>query len=129
MRLWQSFRRATDNMLDRGTGTGTLACTERRNSDRARRDCGVRRRRCTATIGLARYFYRILRTGYVIQYLPEVRVLHAHRDTMPALTHQLQGYRRGETAFLLLVLARHGDLRALGQMFLWIPRWRTALFS
>lgn len=73
-------------------------------------------------------FYRILRAGHQIQYLPEAQLLHAHREDMQGLTRQLTGYRRGETAFLLLVLTRHGDLRALGQMFLWIPRWRAALF-
>jgi len=73
-------------------------------------------------------FYRILRAGYRIQYIPEARVLHAHREDLAGLTRQQQGYRRGETAFLLLVLTRHGDLRALGQMILWIPRWRIALF-
>ncbi len=72
-------------------------------------------------------FYRILRAGHQIQYLPEAWILHAHREEMGALTRQLTGYRRGETAFLLLVLTRHGDLRALGQMFFWIPRWRAAL--
>ncbi len=73
-------------------------------------------------------FYRILRAGYRIQYLPEAVVRHAHREDMAALTRQLQGYRRGETAFLLLVLTRHRDLRALGQIFFWLPRWRAALF-
>jgi O-antigen biosynthesis protein len=72
-------------------------------------------------------FYRVLGAGHRIQYVPEAWVLHAHREEMSGLRRQLQGYRRGEVAFLLLVLTRHGDMRALGQMFFWIPRWRAAL--
>jgi glycosyltransferase involved in cell wall biosynthesis len=72
-------------------------------------------------------FDRILRAGYRIDYLPEAEVRHAHREDLPALTRQLEGYRRGETAFLTLMLFRHGDLRALGQMFWWIPKWRLIL--
>jgi hypothetical protein len=41
---------------------------------------------------------------------------------------QLCAYRRGETAFLKLMLSRHGDKRALGQILVWIPRWRCTLF-
>jgi glycosyltransferase involved in cell wall biosynthesis len=73
-------------------------------------------------------FYLLLRAGYRIQYLPEAAVRHAHRDTLPALIRQLCAYRRGETAFLALILERHGDLRTLGQALLWIPQWRARLF-
>ncbi len=73
-------------------------------------------------------FYRILRAGYRIDYLPHADLLHGHREQMPALTRQLCAYRRGETAFLTMMLLRHGDLRTLGQAFLWIPYWRLRLF-
>jgi GT2 family glycosyltransferase len=73
------------------------------------------------------YFYRMLRAGHRIAYLPEAQVLHAHREDLAGLRKQLCGYRRGETAFLTLVLLRHGDYRALGQMLLWIPCWRASL--
>ncbi len=73
-------------------------------------------------------FYRLLRAGYRIDYLPAAELRHAHREQMPALTRQLCAYRRGETAFLTMVLLRHNDLRALGQAFLWIPYWRLRLF-
>jgi glycosyltransferase involved in cell wall biosynthesis len=72
-------------------------------------------------------FYRILRAGHRIRYLPEARLLHSHRETMADLTRQLCGYRRGETSFLTLMLVRHRDWRALGQIFWWIPKWRLAL--
>jgi glycosyltransferase involved in cell wall biosynthesis len=72
-------------------------------------------------------FYRILTAGLTIQYLPEAVLLHAHRETMPELEHQLCAYRRGETSFLTLVLVRHHEWRALGQMLLWIPYWRLSL--
>jgi glycosyltransferase involved in cell wall biosynthesis len=74
-------------------------------------------------------FYRILKFGKRIDYLPEAALLHAHRETMPELTRQLCAYRRGETAFLKLMLARHSDKRALGQILFWIPRWRCTLFA
>ena len=74
-------------------------------------------------------FYRILRAGYRIRYVPEAHVLHAHREGLPELARQLCAYRRGETAFLALILIRHGDARALGQIFLWIPYWRLSLLA
>jgi glycosyltransferase involved in cell wall biosynthesis len=72
-------------------------------------------------------FYRILRAGFRINYLPDAELLHAHRERMSDLTRQLCAYRRGETAFLTMILLRHRDLRALGQAFLWIPYWRLRL--
>jgi GT2 family glycosyltransferase len=74
-------------------------------------------------------FYRILNAGYRICYLPEACLLHAHREQMEALSRQLCAYRRGETAFLTMMLTRHSDLRALGQMLLWIPYWRLGLLN
>jgi hypothetical protein len=74
-------------------------------------------------------FYRILGAGHQIAYLPHACVLHAHREKLSELTQQLNGYRRGETAFLALILFRHHDWRALGQTLFWIPRWRFALLS
>jgi GT2 family glycosyltransferase len=74
-------------------------------------------------------FYRILNAGYRICYLPQACLLHAHREQMDALGSQLCAYRRGETAFLTMMLTRHRDLRALGQMFLWIPYWRLGLLN
>jgi len=73
-------------------------------------------------------FYLLLRAGHRIAYLPEAAVLHAHREQMPDLVRQLCAYRRGETAFLTLVLTHHRDYRALGQALLWIPQWRLRLF-
>jgi hypothetical protein len=72
-------------------------------------------------------FYRILQAGYRLAYLPEAFVYHAHREEMTALTRQLCAYRRGETAFLTLMLVRHHDPRTLGHAFLWIPFWRLRL--
>lgn len=72
-------------------------------------------------------FYRILNAGYRIRYLPEAQLEHAHREDLAALNRQLCAYRRGETAFLTLVLIRHRDLRTLGQALFWIPQWRVAL--
>jgi glycosyltransferase involved in cell wall biosynthesis len=72
-------------------------------------------------------FYRILNAGYRIRYLPEAQLEHAHREDLAALNRQLCAYRRGETAFLTLVLIRHRDWRAIGQVLYWIPQYRVAL--
>ena len=72
-------------------------------------------------------FYRMLRAGYRICYLPDAVLLHAHRERMDQLERQLCAYRRGETAFLTLVFKRHRDGRAYGQMLLWIPQWRLRM--
>ena len=72
-------------------------------------------------------FFLILQAGFRIRYLPEALLIHAHREDMAALARQLCAYRRGETAFLCLMLTRHRDWRALGQVFLWIPQWRLRL--
>ncbi len=74
-------------------------------------------------------FYRILRAGGSIRYLPKAELFHVHREDMDGLRRQLCGYRRGETAFLTLVLLRHGDYRAIGQVLLWLPWWRASLFG
>lgn len=70
-------------------------------------------------------FYRILHAGYSIRYLPEAEIEHAHRENLAALHRQLCAYRRGETAFLTLVLIRYRDWRAIGQLLFWIPQWRA----
>ncbi len=75
------------------------------------------------------FFYKILNAGYRIRYLPEAQLQHAHREDLAGFKRQLCAYRRGETAFLTLVLIRHGDWRALGQVLLWIPQWRVALLA
>jgi glycosyltransferase involved in cell wall biosynthesis len=72
-------------------------------------------------------FNRLLQADYQIQYQPDAVVYHAHREHMDDLIRQLCAYRRGETAFLALILRRHRDLRTLGQALLWIPFWRARL--
>jgi GT2 family glycosyltransferase len=72
-------------------------------------------------------YYRMLRAGYRVCYLPDAVLLHAHRERMDQLERQLFAYRRGETAFLSLVSQRHHDARVYGQMFLWIPQWRLRM--
>jgi O-antigen biosynthesis protein len=74
-------------------------------------------------------FYRVLRAGYRIRYIPDAQLAHAHREDMAGLTRQLCAYRRGETAFLALVLTRHRDWRAIGQAFVWIPLWRSRVLA
>jgi glycosyltransferase involved in cell wall biosynthesis len=74
-------------------------------------------------------FYRMLRRGCVMAYEPRAVVLHAHREELAELSEQLQAYRRGEIAFCLLVLWRHGEWRAIPHVTLWIPFWRLTQFG
>ncbi len=75
------------------------------------------------------FFYRVLHAGFRIRYLPEAQLQHAHREDLAGLSQQICAYCRGETAFLTLVLIRHRDSRALGQVLLWIPQWRFRLLA
>jgi O-antigen biosynthesis protein len=70
-------------------------------------------------------FYRILRAGGVIVYLPNARLRHAHREHLHDLGGQLKAYRRGEVAFCILSLLREREWRSLLHLCLWIPYWRT----
>jgi glycosyltransferase involved in cell wall biosynthesis len=73
------------------------------------------------------FIYRALRTNGCASREPAASVKHAHRETMAGLSKQLCDYRRGEVCFCLLVLFRHGDLRGLTHLCLWIPAWRISL--
>jgi glycosyltransferase involved in cell wall biosynthesis len=73
------------------------------------------------------FLYRLLRANGSIVRDPAAAVRHAHRETLSELSRQLCDYRRGEVAFCLLVLLRHGDLRGLSHLCTWIPIWRTRL--
>ena len=74
------------------------------------------------------FYYQMILAGDRICYLPHAVLQHAHRTQMDQLTRQLCAYRRGETAFLSLVLQRHRDVRAIGQVLFWIPQWRLRVF-
>lgn len=70
-------------------------------------------------------FYKILKAGFTIVYEPSAFVWHKHRRDMQALRRQLFGYSKGHVAYHLTTLWRDGDLRALPQLFFWLPGWRV----
>jgi len=73
------------------------------------------------------FIYRLLRANGSIIRDPAAAIRHAHRETVVELSQQLCDYRRGEVAFCLLALLRHGDIRGLSHLSIWIPAWRTRL--
>ncbi len=69
-------------------------------------------------------FYKMLHADYRLEYAPSGWLYHAHRRDMQGLYRQLKSYRRGESAFYLLLFLRHGDWRALMQLIIWLPAQR-----
>ena len=48
--------------------------------------------------------WRILSSGYLLQYLPEAIAWHEHRTEMPAIVNQIVGHQRALIAFLVKTL-------------------------
>jgi O-antigen biosynthesis protein len=63
-------------------------------------------------------FYRILKNGGTIVYLPSTYIWHRHRSSMKSLRHQVRSYSKGHVAYHLTTLMRDGERRAL---------WRLAM--
>jgi len=61
-------------------------------------------------------FYRILKNGGTIVYLPSTYVWHRHRPSMRSLRHQVHAYSKGHVAYHLTTLMREGDRRALWRL-------------
>jgi GT2 family glycosyltransferase len=61
-------------------------------------------------------FYRILKNGGTIVYLPSTYVWHRHRRSMKSLRHQVHAYSKGHVAYHLTTLMREGDRRALWRL-------------
>jgi cellulose synthase/poly-beta-1,6-N-acetylglucosamine synthase-like glycosyltransferase len=73
-------------------------------------------------------FYKVLKAGYTLVYVPSAYVWHKHRTDMPALRRQLYNYAKGHVAYHLTTLVRDHDLRALLQLAIWVPStplWRV----
>jgi len=70
-------------------------------------------------------FYKMLHADYTLVYEPDAWLYHSHRRDMHGLYRQLKAYRRGESAFYLLLVVRHGDWRALTQLLIWLPVQRA----
>ncbi len=69
-------------------------------------------------------FYRVLKAGHTFVYEPSAYVWHKHRADARALRRQLYNYSKGHVAYHLTTLLRDGDLRALIQLLVRLPRIR-----
>jgi GT2 family glycosyltransferase len=69
-------------------------------------------------------FYKVLKAGGQLVYVPSAFVWHKHRRDMPSLYRQIYGYSKGHVAYHLTTLFRDHDLRALLHLGFHLPRWR-----
>ena len=58
------------------------------------------------------FFYRVVRAGYQLVYLPDVWVWHKHRATKASLRKQVYNYAKSAVAYHLTTLFRDGDRRS-----------------
>ncbi|MBE9100502.1 glycosyltransferase [Vacuolonema iberomarrocanum] len=66
-------------------------------------------------------FYKAIKAGYTIAYIPDAYVWHKHRRTEAALKRQLYGYSKGHVSYNLTTWLRDGDWRGLAQVLLGLP--------
>ncbi len=67
------------------------------------------------------WFYCVLKAGYGIAYEPNGWGWHQHRSTIAALEQQIFNYGKANIAYHLTVLTRHGDLRVLPTLLIFLP--------
>jgi len=58
------------------------------------------------------FFYRVLKAGYRLQYLPDVWVWHKHRSTSRHLRRQVYNYAKSAVGYHTMTLLRDGDQRS-----------------
>ena len=58
------------------------------------------------------FFYRVLKAGYRLQYLPDVWVWHKHRSTSRHLRRQVYNYAKSAVGYHAMTLLRDGDQRS-----------------
>ena len=67
-------------------------------------------------------FYKIIKAGYTLIYVPDAYVWHTHRRDRKALHKQIYNYSKGHVAYHLTTLLRDGDRRAIFRLFIELPR-------
>ncbi len=63
------------------------------------------------------FFYRVLKAGYRLEYLPDAWVWHKHRSSMRSLRRQVYNYAKSAVGYHLTTLLDDGDRRARGPLF------------
>lgn len=67
-------------------------------------------------------FYKIIRAGFALVYVPDAYVWHTHRRDPEALRRQIYNYSKGHVAYHLTTLLNDGDRRALFRLSFELPR-------
>ncbi len=65
--------------------------------------------------------YCALKSGRSVVYEPDLCVRHKHRSSLGDLRRQIYAYSKGHVAYLLTILVRHADWRALLSLLLGLP--------
>jgi len=68
-------------------------------------------------------FYKVLKAGGQLVYLPSAYVWHKHRRSTAALRRQIYNYSKGHVAYHLTTLFCDNDLRALLHLAFYLPLW------
>lgn len=77
--------------------------------------------------GDSELWYRMLASGFAIEYNPLAVVFHRHRNTISGLRSQLYSYMRGFTVATLIQYQRFGHPGNLHHLFRVLPSWYLSL--
>jgi GT2 family glycosyltransferase len=69
------------------------------------------------------FFYRALKAGYRIEYLPDAWVWHKHRTSAKALRRQVYNYAKSAVGYHLMTLFADGDRRARASLLGGLQRY------
>ena len=79
--------------------------------------------------GDSELWYRILASGFIIQYNPRAVVQHSHRNSIGELKRQLYSYMRGFTVAILIQYQRFGHRGNLQHLLKVIPLYYLSLLK
>jgi len=67
-------------------------------------------------------FYKIIKAGFTLVYVPTAFVWHTHRKDMAALRRQIYNYSKGHVSYHLTTLLRDGDWRVIHHLLWDLPK-------
>jgi len=79
--------------------------------------------------GDSELWYRMLASGFTIEYNPLAVVYHRHRNSIAGLRRQLYSYMRGFTVAILIQYQRFGHRGNLTHLFRVLPSWYLSLLK